>query len=100
LKILVLEALLRRLPKNHVKRTKIMEELSRRWAGYKGEASLDFHLRNLDEKNYLILHDLNLPDGKYNCQIDALLLSPNFALIIEIKNMTGKLTYGSILCEI
>ncbi|HJV16721.1 MAG TPA: hypothetical protein VJ546_04935, partial [Bacillales bacterium] len=32
-----------------------------------GEKSLDFYLRNLDEKNYLILHDLNLPDGKYNC---------------------------------
>jgi hypothetical protein len=95
LKILILEALLRRLPKNHVKRPQIIKELSRRWAGYKGEASLDFYLRSLDEKKYLILHDLNLPDGKYNCQVDTLLLSPNFALIIEIKNMTGKLIFDS-----
>jgi hypothetical protein len=95
IKILILEALLRRLPKNHVKRPQIMEELSRRWSGYSGEKSLDFYLRNLDEKNYLILHDLNLPDGKYNCQIDTLLLIPKFALIIEIKNMTGKLVFDT-----
>jgi hypothetical protein len=90
-----LEALLRRLPKNHVRRPQIMEELSRRWSGYMGEKSLDFYLRNLDEKNYLILHDLNLPDGKYNCQIDTLLLTPKFALIIEVKNMTGKLVFDT-----
>jgi hypothetical protein len=95
LKILILEALLRRLPKYHVKRPQIKEELSRRWSGYMGEKSLDFYLRNLDEKNYLILHDLNLPDGKYNCQIDTLLLIPKFALIIEIKNMTGKLVFDT-----
>lgn len=97
LKILILEALLRRLPKNHLKRMQITEELSRRWAGYRGEESLDFYLSSLDEKKYLIFHDLNLPDGKYNCQIDTLLITLEFALIVEVKNMTGKLIFDTDL---
>ncbi|HJV15807.1 MAG TPA: nuclease-related domain-containing protein [Bacillales bacterium] len=95
LTILILEALLRRLPKNHSKRPLMIEELSRRRSGYLGEKSLDFYLRSLDSKNNLILHDLNLPDGNYNCQIDTLLLTPKFALIIEVKNMTGKLVFDT-----
>ncbi|WML43794.1 NERD domain-containing protein [Neobacillus sp. PS3-40] len=95
LKILILTALLRRLPKNHIKRPQILVELSRRIAGFKGEESFDFYLNSLDEKKYMIIHDLNLPDGKYNCQIDTLLLSSNYALIIEIKNMAGKLIFDT-----
>jgi hypothetical protein len=97
LRILILEALLRRLPKNHIKRPQISEELFRRWVGYRGEESLDFYLDSLDEKKYLIFHDLNLPDGKYNCQIDTLILSSKFALIIEVKNMAGKLIFDTDL---
>jgi hypothetical protein len=91
--ILILMALLRRLPKNHEKRPQIMKELSRRQAGYHGEESLDYYLSRLPDKKYMILHDLNLPFGKYNCQIDTLLLTKNLALILEIKNMTGTLTF-------
>ncbi|MGG3468698.1 nuclease-related domain-containing protein [Neobacillus pocheonensis] len=96
LNIQVLLALLRRLPKNHIKRTQILEELGRRQAGFQGEESLDFHLSHLPEKEFIILHDLNLPDGKYNCQIDTFLLTSKFALIIEVKNLKGKLTFDLI----
>jgi hypothetical protein len=95
LKILILTALLRRLPKNHIKRPQILAELSRRIAGFKGEESFDFYLHSLDEKKYMIIHDLNLPDGKYNCQIDTILLSSKYFLIIEIKNMAGKLNFDT-----
>ncbi|MEH7072901.1 nuclease-related domain-containing protein [Neobacillus drentensis] len=91
--ILMLEALLRRLPKNHEKRPQIMKELSRRQAGYHGEESLDYYLSRLPDKTYMIFHDLNLPFGKYNCQIDTLLLTKNLALILETKYMTGTLTF-------
>jgi Nuclease-related domain len=77
LKILILIALLRRLPKNHPKRPHIVKELARRTAGYQGEVSLDSEIDRLFEKNFLILHDLNLHDGNTFYQIDNLLLSPN-----------------------
>ncbi|WP_169802720.1 nuclease-related domain-containing protein [Neobacillus soli] len=93
--ILILQALCRRLPLNYPKYQQILEELGRRQAGYKGEVALDYYLRRLPIDKYLILHDLNLPDGDYNCQIDTLLLTPEFALIIEVKNMAGKLIFDT-----
>ncbi|MEH7335183.1 NERD domain-containing protein [Neobacillus drentensis] len=93
--ILILEALCRRLPLNYPKYQQILEELGRRQAGYQGEVSLDYYLRLLPIDKYMILHDLNLPDGDYNCQIDTLLLTPEFALIIEVKNMAGKLIFDT-----
>ncbi|MDQ6599340.1 nuclease-related domain-containing protein [Bacillus salipaludis] len=93
--ILILEVLLRRLPLSDPRRPQIFEELNRRKAGFKGEQSLDYYFSKLDEKKIMIFHDLNLPDGDYNCQIDTLILSPEFALIIEIKNMAGKLVFDS-----
>ncbi|KLT16161.1 hypothetical protein AA980_19565 [Neobacillus vireti] len=93
--ILILQALCRRLPLNYPKYQQILEELGRRQAGYQGEVALDYYLRLLPIDKYLILHDLNLPDGDYNCQIDTLLLTPEFALIIEVKNMTGKLIFDT-----
>lgn len=97
LKIQVLEALLRRIPVNHVKRQQIKEELSRRRTGYHGERSLDYYLSHLSSEKYWIFHDLNLPDGSYNCQIDTLLLTSDFVLILDSKNIGGKLLFD---CEI
>ncbi|MCM3566931.1 nuclease-related domain-containing protein [Neobacillus mesonae] len=93
--IFILEAILRRLPKNHVKYPIITEDLDRRWAGFRGEESLDYYLRSLPEKETIIFHDLNFLDGDFNCQIDTLLLTTKLALILEIKNMTGKLTFDT-----
>jgi hypothetical protein len=55
--ILILEALLRRLPMSHSKYQQISEELGRRHAGYKGEEHLDFYYRSLPKEKYLIFHD-------------------------------------------
>ncbi|WP_066258041.1 nuclease-related domain-containing protein [Neobacillus drentensis] len=93
--LLILEALCRRLPLDYPKYQQIIEEKGRRQAGYKGEVSLDYYLRLLPVDKYMILHDLNLPDGNYNCQIDTLLLTPEFALILEVKHMTGKLIFDT-----
>ncbi|WP_066258477.1 nuclease-related domain-containing protein [Neobacillus drentensis] len=93
--MLILEALLRRLPSNHQKYQQILDELGRRQAGYLGEKSLDYYYRDLPQHKYMILHDLNLPDGDYNCQIDTLLLTPEFALAIDVKNMAGKLLFDT-----
>ncbi|MBV7507048.1 NERD domain-containing protein [Bacillus sp. sid0103] len=93
--LLILEALLRRLPYSHQKYQQIVEEHGRRLAGYLGEKSLDYYYRELPYQKYMILHDLNLPDGDYNCQIDTLLLTPEFALAIDVKNMAGKLIFDT-----
>jgi hypothetical protein len=93
LKIQVAEALLRRLPTNFINRQQLQDELDKRWAGYWGECSLDYHLSFLDEKKYLIFHDLNLPLGENTFQIDTLLLSSSFAVIIEVKNIAGTLFF-------
>ena len=95
LMILILEALLRRLPFNHPKKQQINDELSGRRAGYAGELSMDYYYRSLSEKKFYILHDINLPDGDYNCQIDTLILAQEFALVIEVKHMAGKLVFDT-----
>ncbi|WP_260508138.1 nuclease-related domain-containing protein [Cytobacillus firmus] len=90
------EALLRRLPSHHPKIPIINEELNKRLAGYKGEASLDFPLDFLDSKEYFILHDLRLPNNDRFFQIDTLILTKKFALILEVKNITGILHFDTV----
>ncbi|MGC4376588.1 nuclease-related domain-containing protein [Fictibacillus sp. Mic-4] len=97
LKIQKLEALLRRLPTSYPKRKSIEDELARRSAGLYGENSLDFHLSFLSDERYHILHDVRLLDHKDRYfQIDSLLISPYFLLILEVKNYSGTLTFDQI----
>lgn len=100
LKIQVGEALLRRLPRDFIYRQELQEDLDKRWAGYWGEQSLDHHLSFLDEKKYLIFHDLNLPRGEYTFQIDTLLLSSNLGIIIEVKNIAGTLFFDQLFHQL
>ncbi|MGM0753740.1 MAG: nuclease-related domain-containing protein [Bacillota bacterium] len=90
--ILILQALLRRLPLHHPKLHMISEELGKRMAGYKGEKALDYTLSFLDPKKYNILHDLRLPRNSHKdsfFQIDTLLITSKFILIIEVKYLAG-----------
>lgn len=91
--IQVLKALLPRLDKNHPKRIQLQHQLDRRLAGLKGEESLDYYLGHLDEQRYYILHDLRLAYGPHFFQIDTLLLTTQFAVILEVKNIAGKLIF-------
>ncbi|MEB1806924.1 MAG: NERD domain-containing protein, partial [Bacillaceae bacterium] len=92
-KILKLQALLRRLPRQHPKRRLVEEELAKSLAGYYGEKSIDYYLSFLPQE-YLILHDLRLPDSeKRYFQIDTLILSPKFFIILEVKNISGTLIF-------
>ncbi|MFD1735341.1 NERD domain-containing protein [Bacillus salitolerans] len=94
IRILQLEALLRRLPITHPQRKRIEEELQRRMIGYRGEQSIDYYLQPYLQENYSILHGLRLMDvhGQY-FQIDTLLISPSFILLIEVKNLSGTLLF-------
>lgn len=92
IKITYLEALLRRLPYDHLKRSRIEEDLVKRRAGYRGEKALDQFLINHPlTDDLLILNDLRLSNGKQYFQIDSLLINNQFALILETKNIYGTL---------
>ncbi|WP_181347448.1 nuclease-related domain-containing protein [Thalassobacillus sp. CUG 92003] len=87
-----LEALHRRLPSHHPKLNLISEAAARKWSGYQGETSLDFHLDFLPPDQYLILKGLRLFDGKHFFQLDTVLVSRSFLVILEVKNISGYLT--------
>ncbi|MGD7023130.1 nuclease-related domain-containing protein [Rossellomorea vietnamensis] len=93
IQIIKLEALDGRLSTDHEKKFMVRQHLSNRQAGYKGEQSLDYYLDFLPESKYHIFHGLRLFDGTHYFQIDTLLLSENFLLILEIKRMAGILKF-------
>lgn len=99
-KMLKLEALLNRLPTNHCRRTKVEQDLARINAGYRGEGSLDYYLSFLDEKEYFILHNVRLTNKTYSFQIDTLILTPYFILIIEVKNLSGTILIDSVFRQL
>ncbi|MBO1513619.1 nuclease-related domain-containing protein [Metabacillus bambusae] len=90
-----LEAFTRRLSPDHPKFELIKENLSKRLAGFRGEESLDYHLKFLDEQQYNIFHDVRLFDGIHYFQLDTVILSKKFILILEVKNFVGTLHFDS-----
>jgi hypothetical protein len=91
LKIKQIEALLRNLRQNHFKEPLIQQDLKKRIAGFNGEKAVDYHLSFLTDKRYLIFNDLRLPLTPHFFQIDSLIVTPFYCLILEIKNISGTL---------
>lgn len=89
-----LEAMKTRLPKGHKLHQDIDDQISARTAGYKGEKSLDYHLGSFkSSKKHHIFYDLRMKLNGLIFQMDMLILSPNYALILESKNMKGRLKF-------
>ncbi|WP_243503173.1 nuclease-related domain-containing protein [Cytobacillus oceanisediminis] len=88
-----LEALIRRMPEMEPGRERAVSELNKRRAGYIGEQKLDYYLSFLDEKEYWIYHGLRLSNGSQFFQIDTLLLTKEFAMILEVKNWNGTIIF-------
>ncbi|MEH7384189.1 nuclease-related domain-containing protein [Bacillus sp. JJ1521] len=93
IEILILVALIRRLAQDHPKIPEIQFELAKRKKGYRGELSLNYYLDLIDKSEFLILHDIRLQDGKTFFQIDTLMITPHFYLILEVKNIAGTLYF-------
>ncbi len=92
-KLYFFEALLRRFLADNPKITVIEPAKSRVEAGYLGEQRIDYYLNFLPEKDYYIFHDLHLFNGKFHFQIDTLIITSTYILVIEIKNMNGELDF-------
>lgn len=93
--LLKMEALNRRLPSHHKMKAIVDMETGNLRAGYQGEKSLDFILQFLHE-DYHIFHDLRLPDAHGYFQIDTLILSPYFSVIIDVKNFSGTIIFDEL----
>ncbi|MBT2689049.1 NERD domain-containing protein [Bacillus sp. ISL-47] len=90
--ILSMDALLRRLLGAHPKRVMIENDLAKRKAGDRGEEAVDYFLKDLTE--FTVIHDLRLANGNDSFfQMDTLLLSSSFILILEIKNISGTIYF-------
>ncbi len=89
LAIQTLEALARRLPLYHPS----YEIIKSNKAGLRGEQSLDYYLQELDQESFGIFHDIRLTTSNYPFQMDTLILTNHFALIIEVKNISGTLHF-------
>jgi hypothetical protein len=85
-------ALLKRMPKKHPVRPIVEKDLRLWLKGYYGELNAAYFLSFLPEDEYYIFHGLRLTDKKA-FQMDILLISAKFALIIEVKNISGKLKF-------
>lgn len=87
-KIVVLDALLRRVPLE--KREYIENLLKRAEIGYLGELKVDTIWKELDlPMKFLLFHNYEIP----HYQIDTLFVCPHFLLILEIKNVAGYIWY-------
>ncbi|RSD29240.1 nuclease-related domain-containing protein [Mesobacillus subterraneus] len=95
LRIKVNEVIKWRLPVNHPKLQDVIQDSMKARAGHKGEEALDYYTGLLHEDQFHIFQGLRLKSGQTHFQMDSLLLSPSFALIIEAKNMAGTLTFNS-----
>lgn len=88
-----LQALYKRLPDSHSLITTINKKIAMMIAGIRGETKLESVFENyffLDE--VYILHDLSIYSTG-QAQIDCLVITPKFALILEVKNIAGEMSF-------
>lgn len=98
--ILQLEALLRNISPQCHARSGIEADVSRRKAGYWGETQLDYFLKLIPQEGYCILNDLRLPFEDSFFQIDCLILTRRYCIIIESKNIRGTLFFDSVFDQL
>lgn len=87
-----LPRLLHRLPKDHPAYELAMADQYKIRAGFGGEQHVDRLLRETTWREPIVfICDLQLVDPF--CQIDTVMLTPHFALILEVKNYSGTLSF-------
>lgn len=88
-----LRALHKRIPHNHPTYKRISRDLHLREIGFQGEQSLDYFLQFIPDK-YMVLHDLRLKGIQQTFfQLDTLLISRSFIVIIEVKHYSGHIYF-------
>ena len=84
---------MKRLPIYHSKQESIEDLIKSAEAGYGGEERLDQLMKHFDpDYQYLIIQDLSI-SGNTNMQIDTLVLTQSCAILLEVKNISGRLRF-------
>lgn len=98
----ILEAMLQRLPQTHKEYAYVRERLGRVKAGLAGEQRVDAEWLELDLPTpHYFLHDFQtMNDFGSTHQMDTIFLCPHFLLILEIKNITGILSYDASYAQL
>ncbi|WP_183163944.1 NERD domain-containing protein [Alteribacter keqinensis] len=88
--LLALDATEPRFPEAHPKYKNFKRDLGITQSGFNGEKSVDYYLENISNSptSYLY-HNLRLPASQTAFQMDTLLVTPYYLMIIEIKNWGG-----------
>jgi hypothetical protein len=100
LRLILTEILHYRLIFGHPKHPEIQIDLKKRKAGYKGELILSHYVKEFPQEKYYIFHDLQLEHNGIYFQIDTLLISRNYILIIEAKNIVGTLLFDNVFNQL
>ncbi|KPN94789.1 nuclease-related domain-containing protein [Lysinibacillus sp. ZYM-1] len=96
-----LEVIVRRLPVTHSEYSNYCEHVRRLKAGFAGEQRVDAEWLELDLPSpYYFLHDFQtMNDFGSTHQMDTIFLCRQFLLILEIKNITGILSYDALFAQ-
>lgn len=96
---LFMDAVNKRIQEKDNEILSFQEEFYRMEAGYVGEKKLKLVLDDYPFKNeYSIFYNFEcMNDRGFSHQIDALLITPFFILILEVKQISGTLCYKPAL---
>jgi len=97
-----LEAIVRRLSNSHREYSNYDENLRRLKAGHAGEQRVDAEWLEIDLPTpYYFLHDFQTMNNFGSThQMDTIFLCRHFLLIVEIKNITGVLSYDTAFAQL
>ncbi|MFC3040422.1 nuclease-related domain-containing protein [Virgibacillus xinjiangensis] len=93
--LLCYEALFRRLKEKYRDNKTLNKEYVNNLAGYRGEQTLDYKLSIYPQKGLYVYQGLRLKVNNHFFQIDTLILSSKFILLVESKNYKGQVKYHS-----
>ncbi|WKA54013.1 nuclease-related domain-containing protein [Planococcus shixiaomingii] len=85
-----LPRLMHHLPKSHRSSEDVVQDHYKVKAGFGGEQQVDSILKRA-RFSYIAIADLQLTERF--CQIDLVVLTPAFALVLEVKNFSGLLSF-------
>lgn len=92
--LIKLEKIIARMTEENPKYPLVFKEFMNHQAGYRGEQAVDYYLTFLPKKEYFIFNGIRLEDSlKRFFQIDTLIVTPWYILILEIKNIIGDLEF-------
>ena len=87
--LLRLLAYKRNLPPKHPAHVKLNDEIAPYSSGHFGEKTIDYYINLIPNQTFSAIHTLRIPVNFKYFQMDTLLKTNKFLIIVEVKNHTG-----------